>query len=210
MSFLNKEFVLCFQRNSFKTELTLSWAFFMFALETIRTYANYYTFGNSILVGISINNMILDRYIWNKLFHQNHWNVLVPKDIEHHIVFSDKKTFDILNRYHRQICNLSGSLPMQLSPAQNTDKTEMLLYFINVEKNRCFCYIQKQRKWDLIFLPNENKYKLHFLLNYDKTLAPCTMIHLMWLFANFPIIIFYLASVHLLVSKYVSRTDKAP
>ena len=56
------------------------------------------------------------------------------------------KTFDILNRYHRQICNLSGSLPMQLSPAQNTDKTEMLLYFINVEKNRCFCYTQKQRK----------------------------------------------------------------
>ena len=174
MSFLNKEFVLCFQRNSFKTELTLSWTFFMFALETIRTYANYYTFGKSILVGIWSEIDVFEISYFIKII-KTYW----LRKISNIILYFLIKTFDILNRYHRQICNLSGSLPMQLSPAQNTDKTEMLLYFINVEKNRCFCYIQKQRKWDLIFLPNKNKYKFRFFLNYDKTLAPSTIIHLM-------------------------------
>ena len=108
-------------------------------------------------------NMCLDEYRFEIRYFIKMIRRYWLKRLSNIILYFLIKTFDILNRYHRQICNLSGSLPMQLSPAQNTDKTEMLLYFINVEKNRCFCYTQKQRKWDLIFLPKRNKYEFFFL-----------------------------------------------
>ena len=118
----------------------------MFALETIRTEVIFYSLGKGILVGVSINNMCLDEYGFEIRYFIKMVRRYWLKRLSNIILYFLIKTFDILNRYHRQICNLSGSLPMQLSPAQNTDKTEMLLYFINVEKNRCFCYTQKQRK----------------------------------------------------------------